>query len=79
MKIKENTVIINGVEKLQGTTVMGTDLRATAALVIAGFAAEGETEVTQVEHIFRGYENVIEKFSKLGGKIRYVPGGVPEI
>lgn len=79
IKIKENTVIINGVERLQGTTVMGTDLRATAALVIAGFAAEGETEVTQVEYIFRGYENVIEKFAKLGGKIRYVPGGVPEI
>jgi len=79
MKIIENTVFINGVEKLQGTTVMGTDLRATAALVIAGLAAEGKTEVTQVEHIFRGYENVVEKFSKLGAKISYVPGGVPEI
>ncbi|MEJ5257857.1 MAG: UDP-N-acetylglucosamine 1-carboxyvinyltransferase [Fervidobacterium sp.] len=79
MKIMENTVFINGVEKLEGTTVMGTDLRATAALVIAGLAAEGTTEVTQVEHIFRGYEHVVEKFSKIGGKLRYVPGGVPEI
>lgn len=79
MKIIENTVFINGIEKLEGTTVMGTDLRATAALVIAGLAAEGKTEVTQVEHIFRGYENVIGKFSKLGAKISYIPGGVPEI
>jgi UDP-N-acetylglucosamine 1-carboxyvinyltransferase len=79
MKIMENTVFINGVQKLQGTTVMGTDLRATAALVIAGLAAEGTTEVSQVEHIFRGYENVVGKFEKLGAKIRYIPGGVPEI
>ncbi|MDM7321042.1 MAG: UDP-N-acetylglucosamine 1-carboxyvinyltransferase [Fervidobacterium sp.] len=79
MRIKDNTVFINGVQKLEGTTVMGTDLRATAALVIAGLAAEGTTEVTQVEHIFRGYENVIEKFEKIGAKIKYVPGGVPEI
>ena len=79
MRIKDNTVFINGVPKLEGTTVMGTDLRATAALVIAGLAAEGTTEVTQVEHIFRGYENVIEKFEKIGAKIKYVPGGVPEI
>ncbi|QAV33728.1 UDP-N-acetylglucosamine 1-carboxyvinyltransferase [Fervidobacterium changbaicum] len=79
MRIKDNTVFINGVPKLEGTTVMGTDLRATAALVIAGLAAEGTTEVTQVEHIFRGYENVIEKFAKLGAKIKYVPGGAPEI
>lgn len=79
MKIIENTVFINGVEKLQGTTVMGTDLRATAALVIAGLSAEGKTEVTHVEHIFRGYENVVEKFRKLGAKVDYIPGGAPEI
>ncbi|MFN6991166.1 MAG: UDP-N-acetylglucosamine 1-carboxyvinyltransferase [Fervidobacterium sp.] len=79
MRIIENTVVVNGVEKLQGTTVMGTDLRATAALVIAGLAAEGKSEITQVEHIFRGYEKVIEKFQKLGGNIKYIPGGAPEI
>lgn len=79
MKIMENTVVVNGVEKLQGTTIMGTDLRATAALVIAGLAADGKSEITQVEHIFRGYEKVIQKFSKLGAKIDYIPGGVPEI
>ncbi|WP_448374878.1 UDP-N-acetylglucosamine 1-carboxyvinyltransferase [Fervidobacterium sp.] len=79
MRIMENTVFINGVNKLQGTTVMGTDLRATAALVVAGLAAEGTTEVTQVEHIFRGYENVVNKFERLGAKIKYIPGGVPEI
>ncbi|MGB9614198.1 MAG: UDP-N-acetylglucosamine 1-carboxyvinyltransferase [Fervidobacterium sp.] len=79
MRIIENMVLINGVEKLYGTSVMGTDLRATAALVIAGLAAEDKTEVTQVEHIFRGYEKVIEKFSNLQATINYVPGGVPEI
>lgn len=79
MKLKDNTLIIEGVEKLQGATVMGTDLRATAALVVAGLVAEDTTEVTQVEHIFRGYENVIEKFRGLGGVLEYKAGGVPEI
>jgi len=64
------------VEKLSGAPVEGTDLRATAALLIAGIIAEGSTEINSVEHIFRGYENVVEKFKKLGAKIEYVPGEV---
>ncbi len=76
IKVHENTAIITGVEKLSGTQVMGTDLRATAALLIAGLSAEGETEIVQVEHIFRGYEKLIEKFSKLGAQLNYDPEGV---
>lgn len=59
-----------GVDKLIGAPVYATDLRAGAALVIAGILAEGTTQVYNVEHIDRGYENIEEKFIKLGAKIR---------
>ncbi len=72
IEITNGTAIINGVDKLSGAPVTGTDLRATAALVIAAFMAEGESEIHHVEHIFRGYENVCEKFKKLFGEIEYV-------
>ena len=72
IEISDSTAIIDGVEKLSGAPVKGTDLRATVALVIAAFMAEGESEIHHVEHIFRGYENVLEKFSSLGGEIEYV-------
>ena len=72
IEISDSTAIIEGVEKLSGAPVKGTDLRATAALVIAAFMAEGVSEIHHVEHIFRGYERVIEKFRKLGGRIEYV-------
>jgi UDP-N-acetylglucosamine 1-carboxyvinyltransferase len=58
-----------GVEKLQGAPVMATDLRASAALVIAGCAAEGETIVNRVYHIDRGYERIEERLATLGAKI----------
>jgi len=61
-----------GVEKLYGAPVYSTDLRAGAALVIAGTAAEGITEVYNLEHIDRGYENIEEKFRKLGAKIKRI-------
>ncbi len=76
IKVHENTAIITGVDKLSGTQVMGTDLRATAALLIAGLSAEEETEIVQVDHIFRGYEKLIEKFGKLGAQLRYDLEGV---
>ncbi len=76
IKVHENTAIITGVAKLSGTQVIGTDLRATAALLIAGLSAEGETEIVQVDHIFRGYEKLIEKFGKLGAQLRYDSEGV---
>ena len=66
------TAFFEGVKKLYGAPVYSTDLRAGAALVIAGIAAEGKTEVYNLEHIDRGYENIEEKFRKLGAKIERV-------
>ncbi|MCL2632074.1 MAG: UDP-N-acetylglucosamine 1-carboxyvinyltransferase [Coriobacteriia bacterium] len=60
---------INGVSKLTGATVHSSDLRAGAALVLAGLAAEGETRVTNTEHIDRGYENFVSKMQSLGAHI----------
>ena len=61
-----------GVDKLVGAPVTATDLRAGAALIIAGIIAEGTTQVYNIEHIDRGYENIEEKFRKLGAKIKRV-------
>ena len=66
------SAIIEGVEKLYGAPIYATDLRAGAALVIAGIVAEGETEIYNLKHIDRGYENIEEKFSKLGAKIKRI-------
>lgn len=63
------TAIIKGVPTLTGAEVTSTDLRAGAALVIAGLAAEGRTEISGVEHIDRGYENIVEKLASLGASI----------
>ena len=60
---------IFGVERLQGAPVMATDLRASAALVLAGVAAEGETVVNRVYHIDRGYERIEERLAALGAEI----------
>ena len=57
---------------LEGTQVVSTDLRAGAALVLAGLVAKGTTEVSQIYHVERGYENFVEKMSGLGAKIRLV-------
>jgi UDP-N-acetylglucosamine 1-carboxyvinyltransferase len=65
-----NTAMINGVEKLTGAPVMATDLRASASLILAGLAAEGETVVERVYHVDRGYERIEEKFSILGADIK---------
>ncbi len=64
--------MIHGVEKLKGAPVKADDLRAGAAMIIAGLCAEGRTEIEEVMHIKRGYENVIEKFSNLGADIRMI-------
>lgn len=63
------TAIFEGVDRLSGAPVYSTDLRAGAALIIAGIMAKGNTEVYNLEHIDRGYENIEEKFRKLGAKI----------
>ena len=72
IEVSDGTAIINGVEHLSGAPVDGTDLRATAALLIAAFMAHGRSEIHHVEHVFRGYERICEKFSDLGGEIEYV-------
>ena len=63
------SAIFEGVEKLYGASVYSTDLRAGAALIIAGIIAEGRTEIYNLGHIDRGYENIEEKFRKLGANI----------
>ncbi|MCK8817337.1 UDP-N-acetylglucosamine 1-carboxyvinyltransferase [Natroniella sulfidigena] len=69
IRIEGNTAIVNGVDKLYGTNVRATDLRAGAALVLAGLAAEGETIIENIYHIDRGYEYLEDKLSNLGADI----------
>ena len=72
IKIEGKSAVIKGVPELTGAPVMGSDLRASAALVIAGLKAEGKTEVNRVYHLDRGYEKWERKLKKLGAKIRRV-------
>jgi len=74
IQIEGNTGICTGVEKLTAAPVMATDLRASAGLVLAGLAAEGETLVDRIYHVDRGYERIEEKLQKLGASIRRVAG-----
>ena len=67
-----HTAIIKGVASLSGAPVMASDLRASAALVLAGLQADGITEVNRVYHIDRGYESIDEKFNGLGARIERV-------
>ncbi len=69
VRLDGNTAYITGTEKLKGAPVMATDLRASASLILAGLAAEGETVVSRIYHIDRGYELIEEKFHKLGCQI----------
>ena len=72
IKVESNIAIINGVSQYTGARVNAPDLRAGAALVIAGLTADGVTEVDDIHYILRGYENFDEKLRKLGGKIELV-------
>ena len=72
IKVEGRTAIIDGVENLEGAKVIATDLRAGAAMVIAGLIANGETEIGDIEHIDRGYPHIEEKFRSLGADIRRV-------
>ncbi|MBY0444584.1 MAG: UDP-N-acetylglucosamine 1-carboxyvinyltransferase, partial [Burkholderiales bacterium] len=67
-----NTAIVTGVEKLEGATVMATDLRASASLVIAGLIASGETIVDRIYHLDRGYEHIERKLSAVGAQIERI-------
>ena len=73
IKLEGNTAICVGKEMLEGATVMATDLRASASLVIAGLVSKGETIIERIYHIDRGYECIEEKTALLGGQIRRVP------
>ena len=72
INVEGKLAIINGVEKLMGANVRATDLRAGAAMIIAGLMADGITEINDIYHIDRGYENFEEKFIRLGGDIKRV-------
>ena len=67
--VKNQTATIMGPTELKGSSVVATDLRAGAAMVAAGLKAEGKTTITNVEHILRGYEQIIEKLTNVGAKI----------
>lgn len=69
LEIENRKVYINGPTKLHGCTVMATDLRAGAAMILAGLIASGTTTVTSVEHVLRGYEDIINKLTLVGAKI----------
>jgi UDP-N-acetylglucosamine 1-carboxyvinyltransferase len=70
IKIDGNTAVMKGVERLQGATVMATDLRASASLVIAGLVAEGETHIERIYHLDRGYDRIEQKLTTLGALIK---------
>jgi len=72
IKVKGNSALVCGVSRLSGAPVMATDLRASAALVLAGLAAEGTTIVQGLQHLDRGYENLEQKFQNLGASIRRI-------
>ncbi len=72
IQIEGNNAIVRGVERLEGATVMATDLRASASLVIAGLVAEGETLIDRIYHLDRGYERIEEKLAKLGASVKRV-------
>jgi len=72
IQVEGKSAIIRGVQTLTGAQIMATDLRASAGLVLAGLVAQGETVVDRVYHIDRGYENIEEKLSGLGARIRRI-------
>ncbi len=71
IRIKGDTAIIKGVEKLEGASVRATDLRAGAALIIAGLAAGGETRIEEMVHVWRGYEAIDQKLRALGAQVSF--------
>jgi UDP-N-acetylglucosamine 1-carboxyvinyltransferase len=73
VQLEGNTVVIRGVDRLNGAQVMATDLRASASLILAGLVARGETIVDRIYHIDRGYDHIEEKLAGLGAQIQRVP------
>ena len=75
MTVRGRSAIVRGVPKLHGAEVMATDLRASMSLVLAGLAAEGETTVSRVYHLDRGYERLEEKLQAVGADIERIGDG----
>lgn len=73
IQVDGKMAVITGVNELHSAPVRAVDLRAGAAMIIAGLAAKGTTEIEEIDHIDRGYEDVVEKFSALGADIKRVP------
>jgi len=72
IKLKGNLAIVEGVKKLKGAEVMATDLRASVSLILAGLAAEEETNIGRVYHIYRGYQNIVENLRQCGAMIKRI-------
>ena len=72
IKTFDNNAVIKGKSKLRGKEVIATDLRAGAAMMVAGMIAKGTTTITNIEHILRGYENIVDKLSNVGADIELV-------
>jgi UDP-N-acetylglucosamine 1-carboxyvinyltransferase len=72
IRVDGHTAVIRGVQQLSGAPVMATDLRASASLILAGLVADGETVIDRIYHLDRGYENIEEKLSGLGARIRRI-------
>ena len=72
ISLQGHVAVVQGTERLQGAPVMATDLRASAALVIAALAADGETSIDRVYHLDRGYANIDGKLAELGALIKRV-------
>jgi UDP-N-acetylglucosamine 1-carboxyvinyltransferase len=72
IEVDGHTAVVQGVEKLSGATVMATDLRASASLVIAGLVAEGETVVDRIYHLDRGYDHMEAKLRAVGADIERI-------
>jgi UDP-N-acetylglucosamine 1-carboxyvinyltransferase len=68
--IDGNTALVKGVSELEGATVMATDLRASASLVLAGLVAKGQTVIERIYHLDRGYEDLEEKLNALGANVK---------
>ena len=73
IQVDDGTAVINGVNQLSAAPVMASDLRASAALVLSGLTATGQTEITRVYHIDRGYEHIDDKLAALGARIDRIP------
>ena len=72
IKVEGKMAVVEGVEQLKGAPVRADDLRAGAAMIIAGLVAKGTTEIEEISHIDRGYENIVEKLKGIGADIKRI-------